>query len=271
MKINHRFIYGILSIALAAIIAFIAIPAVIRKTNSTTDIVRVISPLKRGDEIKEADLELVKVGSFNLPDHVATRIQDVSGTYAATVLLPGDYILPNKVSTHPLSSDPALYSIPDGMVAISITTQTLATALADKLQANDIIRFYHYDDKSELTNSVEAIPELKYMKVLSVTDPKGLDIDYTKPPAPDEEKLQTAVITVLAAPEQAMLLTRFENEGVLHVALISRGNDELADKLLKRQSELLDQMNETNGRSEAGSNTKTKTTGTNGALAEQEE
>lgn len=59
------------------------------------------------------------------------------------------------------------------------------------------------------------------------------------PPAEDEEKQQTATITVLASPEQAMLLTRYENEGVLHVALISRGNETLANDLLDRQNEIL--------------------------------
>ena len=36
-----------------------------------------------------------------------------------------------------------------------------------------------------------------------------------------------------------MLLTRYENEGVLHVALISRGNEKLAKELLERQAEIL--------------------------------
>ena len=124
------------------------------------------------------------------------------------------------------------------MVAISITTQTLATALSDKLQSGDIIRLYHYDDNNVL-EPVSDIPELRFLKVLSVSDSKGLDVDYTTPPEEDEEKQQTATITVLATPEQAMLLTRYENEGVLHVALISRGNEKLAKELLERQAEIL--------------------------------
>lgn len=36
-----------------------------------------------------------------------------------------------------------------------------------------------------------------------------------------------------------MLLTQYENEGVLHVALISRGNETLAKELLDQQAELL--------------------------------
>lgn len=242
MKMNNRFIYGILSIVLAAIIAFVAIPTVTRRTSSTTQIVRVVKELERGQQIKAEDLELTEVGGFNLPENVAVHIEDVAGAYAAAAFMPGDYILSSKVSAAPLSSDPALYSIPDGMVAISVTTQTLATGLSDKLQSGDIIRFYHYDDQSELMNPVADIPELNYVKVLSVTDSKGLDIDYSRPPDEEEEKLQTATITVLATPEQAMLLTRYENEGVLHVALISRGNDTLAKELLDRQSQALDEL-----------------------------
>lgn len=212
MKMNNRFIYGILSIFLAAVIAFIAIPAVTSKTSSTCGIARMKNAVPRGTLITTNDVELAEVGGFNLPDGVARQTQDVIGTYAATDLFPGDYILPEKVSSVPLSSDLSLNGIPDGMVAISITTQTLATALSDKLQGGDIIRLYHYDDDNEL-EPVTDIPELRFVKVLSVTDSKGLDVDYTTPPEEDEERQQTATITVLATPEQALLLTRYENEG----------------------------------------------------------
>lgn len=238
MKMNHRFLYGILSIVLAAVIAFIAIPAVTSRTNSTCEIVRMKTAVPRGKPITADDLEVVEVGGFNLPDSVARKVGDVAGTYAAADLYPGDYILPEKVSSVPLSSDLSLNGIPDGMLAISITTQTLATSLSDKLQGGDIIRLYHYDDNNVL-EPVSDIPELRFVKVLSVSDPKGLDVDYTTPPGEDEERQQTATITVLATPEQALLLTRFENEGVLHVALISRGNEKLSGELLERQSEIL--------------------------------
>ena len=238
MKMNNRFIYGILSIVLAAVIAFIAIPAVTSKTSSTCEIARMKNAVPRGTLITTNDVELAEVGGFNLPDGVARQTQDVIGTYAATDLFPGDYILPEKVSSVPLSSDLSLNGIPDGMVAISITTQTLATALSDKLQGGDIIRLYHYDDDNEL-EPVTDIPELRFVKVLSVTDSKGLDVDYTTPPEEDEERQQTATITVLATPEQALLLARYENEGRLHVALITRGNEKLAEELLDRQSEIL--------------------------------
>ena len=244
MKVNSRFLYGILSILLAAIIAFIAIPTVTRKTNSKVEIVRITTALDRGDPITAKDVELAEVGGFNLPDNVATKLEDVIGTYAASSLYPGDYILSGKVSSTPLSSDLTLNAIPDGMVAISITVQSLAAGLSDKLQSGDIIRLYHYNDLSGTLNVVQDIPELKFVKVLSVSDSKGLDIDYTKQPEEDEERLQTATLTVQATPEQAILLTQYENEGMLHVALISRGNEALAKELLNQQAEILTQLYE---------------------------
>lgn len=64
MKVNSRFLYGILSILLAAIIAFIAIPTVTRKTNSKVEIIRITTALDRGDPITAKDVELA--GSWRL-------------------------------------------------------------------------------------------------------------------------------------------------------------------------------------------------------------
>ena len=114
-----------------------------------------------------------------MPDGLAKEISDVTGTYATTNLYAGDYLLPTKLSKDPLSSDLSLNHIPDGYVAISITTQTLASGLSDKLQANDIIRLFHYD-KENVLEPVADIPELRYVKVLGVTDSEGLHLRKTK-------------------------------------------------------------------------------------------
>lgn len=101
MKMNNRFIYGILSIVLAAIIAFVAIPAVTKKTSSTCEIVRMKTAVSRGTVITSADVELASVGGFNLPDSTARKTEDVVGTYAATDLYPGDYIHSGKGEQRP--------------------------------------------------------------------------------------------------------------------------------------------------------------------------
>ena len=44
---------------------------------------------------------------------------------------------------------------------------------------------------------------------------------------------------MLASPEQAKIITGFENDGSIHVALITRNNDKLAEGLLAKQDETL--------------------------------
>lgn len=256
MKLNNRFIFGLLSLLLAAIIAFVALPTIARQTNGKTEIVRIKQPVLKGEQLTSANVEVVEVGGYNLPANAARSLDDVKGLYATADLSQGDFILTTKISVTPVSSDVALNHIPSGKVAISLTVKTLASGLSDKLQSGDVIRVYHFLDVSE------EVPELRFVKVLSVTDAKGLNVDNTKEPSEEEEKQQSATITVLASPEQARIITALENDGVAHVALISRNNDKLADELLAEQDtilqeiyfpELLEEQNDSG--SEAGDNT----------------
>lgn len=236
MKLNNRFIFGILSLVLAAVIAFVALPTIARQTNGKTEIVRITQPVLKGEKITSDNAEVVEVGGYNLPPNVAHSMDDVEGLYVTADLAAGDYILTSKVSTVPVSSDVALNDIPSGKVAISLTVKTLASGLSDKLQPNDIIRIYHF------LETAEEVPELRFVKVLSVTDSDGINVDNTKEPAEDEEPQQSATITVLASPEQARIITEMENDGVAHVALISRNNDQLAEELLAEQDKTLQEI-----------------------------
>lgn len=236
MKLNNRFIFGILSLVLAAVIAFVALPTIARQTNGKTEIVRITQPVLKGEKITSDNAEVVEVGGYNLPSNVAHSMEDVEGLYVTAELAAGDYILTSKVSTVPVSSDVALNDIPSGKVAISLTVKTLASGLSDKLQPNDIIRIYHF------LETAEEVPELRFVKVLSVTDSDGINVDNTKEPTEDEEPQQSATITVLASPEQARIITEMENDGVAHVALISRNNDQLAEELLAEQDRTLQEI-----------------------------
>ena len=236
MKLNNRFIFGIVSIALAAVIAFVALPTIARQTNGKTEIVRIVQPVRKGAVITAPDIEIVEVGAHNLPVNIAKTEDDVVGKYATADLAAGDYILSSKVSFAPISSDIQLSSIPSGKVAISLTVKSLASGLSDKLLAGDIVRIYHF------LNGALDIPELQFVKILSVTDSKGVNVDYGAELSEDEEKRQSATITVLATPEQAKIITALENDGVAHVALICRDNESLAEELLAMQDDILKEI-----------------------------
>lgn len=255
MKLNNRFIFGILSLVLAAVIAFVALPTIARQTNGKTEIVRITQPVLKGEQVTKENAEVVEVGGYNLPTNVAHSLDDVEGLYVTADLAAGDYILTSKVSSVPVSSDTALNDIPSGKVAISLTVKTLASGLSDKLQPNDIVRIYHF------LETAEEVPELRFVKVLSVTDSDGINVDNTKEPTEDEEPQQSATITVLASPEQARIITELENDGVVHVALISRNNDQLAEDLLAEQDKTLQEIYFPETLTEDGGNEGTDATG----------
>lgn len=255
MKLNNRFIFGILSLVLAAVIAFVALPTIARQTNGKTEIVRITQPVLKGEQVTKENAEVVEVGGYNLPTNVAHSLEDVEGLYVTADLAAGDYILTSKVSSVPISSDVALNDIPSGKVAISLTVKTLASGLSDKLQPNDIVRIYHF------LETAEEVPELRFVKVLSVTDSDGINVDNTKEPIEDEEPQQSATITVLASPEQARIITELENDGVAHVALISRNNDQLAEELLAEQDKTLQEIYFPETLTEDGENEGTDATG----------
>ena len=211
MRLNNRFLFGLLSLLLAAIIAFIALPTIARQTNGKTEIVRVSAPILKGAVITDKSVELAEVGSYNLPANLARSTEDVTGRYAVTDLMEGDYILSSKISALPLTSDIALNDIPSGRVAISLSIKTLASGLSDKLQAGDIVRICHF------LETAREIPELRFVRVLSVTSADGINIDNTKEPTEDEEKQQSATVTVIAAPEQARIITELENDGAVNI------------------------------------------------------
>ena len=62
MKLNNRFIFGILSLLLAAVIAFVALPTIARQTNGKEEIVRITQPVLKGEQISSENAEVVEVG-----------------------------------------------------------------------------------------------------------------------------------------------------------------------------------------------------------------
>jgi len=233
MKLNSRFIFGVISVALAAAIAFIALPYISAQANVKVEIVRVALPIQKGTVITTQDVEIAEVGGYNLPPSVARAKDDVVGRYAVADLSVGDYILPSKVSLTPLATDTQLSGIPSGRVAISLSVKSLASGLSDKLRAADIVRVFHFKDYPR------EVPELRFVEILSVTDSRGVNIDYSREPSEKEEKRQSATITVLATPEQAKVITGLENDGIAHVALVCRDNHILAEELLAAQDAIL--------------------------------
>ena len=236
MKMNRRMLFGIISIALAAVIALIGIPAVIGQSNTKINIVRVKTAIEEGTVIVADSLEMAEVSSHGLPANVATDMSQVVGTYALVDLVPGDYFLPSKVSSTTPDTDPILSKLPDGKLAVSMSVQSLAGILSNKLRTDDIVAIYTYNDDGE----IEVAEELQYVRIIAISNSSGTNIED----ATGDESRMASSITFLADDLQAAKMITIENENPMHLVLVSRGDVDRAKKLLAEQEDILEEIRE---------------------------
>ncbi len=233
MRMNKRLLFGIISIALAAVIALIGIPAVIGQSNTKLQIVRVKEAIEEGTVIVADSLEMAEVSSHGLPANVATDFTQVVGTYALVDLVPGDYFLPTKVSTESPDKDTILKKLTGDKIAVSMSVQSLAGVLSNKLRTDDIVSVYSYED-----GDVVKVEELQYVRIIAVTNANGTNIED----AVGDESRMAATITFLANDRQAAKMIEIENEHPMHLTLVSRGDTKRAKELLAEQDEILEQI-----------------------------
>lgn len=230
---KNRTIIGIVCIALALIITFAVAPLVNKMADSRIEIIRLTQDVARGHMIFEEDIEIVTVGAYNLPSDVITEKESTVGMFATCDLVAGDYLLPGKLTAESESAEDVFSTLNDDNQAVSVTIASFAGGFSGKLENGDIIRLYVFDGE---TSEVNMPPELQYVRVITTTTADGNDKDeivrnddgtYTMP----------TTMTLLVNEIQAKCLVSFENKDTIHAALICRGNDKRAEKLLDEQSQ----------------------------------
>jgi len=235
--LKNRTVLGLICIVLSLIICFGLTPMFNGAVKAQTEIVRMVKDVKQGDMITADMVTAVKVGGYNLPDNVMKQTENVVGKYARHDMQSGDYILSGKLSERPLAEFAYLHELDGTHQAISITIKSFAAGLSGKLEAGDIVSLIA-SDVGDFRQTI-APPELRYVKVIAVTDGKGYDKEYEERNKNDDDKPLPSTVTLLVVPEQAILLAELEATGRIHCTLVYRGTTENADKFLKIQADYL--------------------------------
>jgi len=230
--LKNRTVLGTTCILLSLVLCFGIAPLLNRDANETIPIVRVVQDVSKGELITAADVKLMRVGSYQLPDQIIQSDDQVIGQYATVDLKVDDYLFPSKLSPVPL--DAYLARLDGKKQALSISIKSLAAGLSGKLQAGDIISLIAADYGDLRTTTLP--PELQYVEVLSVTASSGKDTQPASYEQPDESENELpSTLTVLVVPQQAILLSDIENKGKLHAALVYRGDPTTAQQFLDAQ------------------------------------
>lgn len=235
--LKNRTVLGLICIVLSLIICFGLTPLFNGAVKSQVEIVRMVKDVKQGDRITADMVTVVSVGGYNLPDSVMKQEENVIGKYVKCDMQTGDYILSGKLSDAPLAEFAYLGELDGTKQAISITIKSFAAGLSGKLEAGDIVSLIASDVGD--FRETKAPPELRYVKVIAVTDGKGYDKAYEDKKSADEEKELPSTVTLLVVPEQATLLAELEATGRIHCTLVYRGGAVNSDKFLKIQADYL--------------------------------
>lgn len=236
--LKNRTVLGVFCIVISLLICFALTPLFNKSVSQKENIVRVVKKIPSGEQITKDMVQIVEVGGYNLPQNVIYQIETVLGQYAEADLLPGDYILTDKLSDVPAAQNAYLYHLNGDKQAISVSIKNFAQGLSGKLMSGDIVSLIAPDYKKQGTTVIP--PELTYVEVIGVTASTGFDTDTGEDTTKnDKEKELPATVTLLVSPEQAKILAELEADGKLHLSLVFRGTKENAAKFTELQDEVI--------------------------------
>lgn len=243
---KNRTVIGVICIVLSLLICFAITPLFNQGISQKEEIVRVVKPIKIGEEITADMVQSVEVGGYNLPEDVVKSMDTVVGKFASADLVPGDYIIGSKIADAPAAENAYLYNLNGEMQAMSVSVKTFANGLSGKLISGDIVSVIAPDFKKQGVTVIP--PELQYVEVIAVTAGSGYDANQRDAglngaaAQDDEEKELPATVTLLVTPEQSKILAMLEADGVLHVSLVYRGSKENAAKFTEAQNVVLAEL-----------------------------
>ena len=232
---KNRTVIGIVCIILAVAVTFVVSPLVNKISDQKTEVVRFTADVGHGVKITDEHIELVEISNSALPDKTIKSKDAVVGKYATADLFKGDIATESKVTDNANTANDIMASLKGDKIAMSITINSFAGGLSGKLENGDIVSIY-VTNKDEVT---EVPASLKYVKVITTTTSGGIDENDVIQNEDGSFELPTT-ITVLVTVEQAKILANYEENAVMHVALVYRGDDATSEKFLKVQDEYLE-------------------------------
>lgn len=237
--LKNRTVIGVICIILSLVICFAVTPLFNQSISEKTEIVRVVKPVKLGEEITVDKVKTVEVGGYNLPDDVVKNLDTTIGKYASADLAVGDYIIASKIADEPAAENAYLYNLTGEKQAISVSVKAFANGLSGKLQSGDIVSIIAPDYKKQGATVIPA--ELQYVEVIAVTATNGYDAN-TGEPSEDGEKELPGTVTLLVTPEQSKVLAELEADGKLHISLVYRGDAANSAKFTEAQDAVLTEL-----------------------------
>ena len=216
MKIfQNRIFVGGLCIVLAAVVAFVVVPALNNAKGKTLKVIKLKNDIVSGTRIEEDMITETEVGSYGLPENIIINKDDVVGKYSNCDIKSEDFVVASKLSD--FAADERLDKIySNGQKLVTVTVPSLAAGVGNHIRAGDYVSVFLYDD-----GFVEVIEELKNIEIYSIENNEAQDIEETE----DKADAIAATLTLIVNDIQAQKLIYTEYSGKLHIVFERRGGN----------------------------------------------
>ena len=184
---------------LAVILLFLAVPLFTHRLYPKQQAIRVLHTMEKGEQLSEG---------------IALTEEDVIGRYAAVDLVAEDILFLSKLSQLPLEGDLPKDILPEENTAQLMTLRMIEGSEYPVPETGDVIKINLFDKKWK------DIPELQFVRILSVVPPK---------------KAEDTVAVTVALNEKQQQYVKRQKKTVFYASVIVRSNEELAEKLLAEQ------------------------------------
>lgn len=233
---KNRYVIGILCIITALLIVFFAVPA-LQSSNQGEYVsaVRMKQPIEAGTQITAEMLETVKVPEKLINCGISDASSAV-GQYAAANLYAGDYITTQKLSGYIAEHSSFPAGTAKEKIVVSVTLPTLASGVSGHLLPGDVVtvmalpkgsvnQSLGLEPNTEETKISDAViyPELQYLEVCMVTANDGSDASVEATLEDGVKNNLPVTVSFYATSEQALLLAELENNSIIHLAFVARG------------------------------------------------
>lgn len=139
MKIfRNRIFIGLICIALALAIIFLAAPAVVNDQIKTTEVVTAASNIEAGTVISNEMLKTVRMPVSIVPSDAMNQAASI-GKYTASTIWAGDIITAAKITATNTQEDTYSLATAKGKMVVSVTVKNLSVMAAARIKAGDIV------------------------------------------------------------------------------------------------------------------------------------
>lgn len=213
----------IIALFVAIATGFYLVPKDMEKTRQTTMVVRLKENIGKNQKVKNEHVEVIEIGSYNLPKYIVTDSNEIIGKYAMVPMHKDEFAIGKYFQDKKIPDEAFLYE-DTSVDGISFETD-LSKCVGGIPKKGDQVRVIIYKQARDRDTESQVLTydELSKLEVIKVANKNGISIEDAKSGnANINNSIVPGVVTVKADIKQQQLLVKGIYDGTIHLALRPR-------------------------------------------------